>query len=323
MKKIFIIICLSIIVFAEPTDIKQLYNIKTVKVKKTTYKNIKSFYAITKLNESLVYDVTLRFNGYITKLFANKQMQYIDKGDKLFSIYSKELASIYQDIEISKKYNQNIINNLYKKLILLNAPKSYTNNYTIDINSPITGLILKKNINSGSFLKKGQTALEIASLKKIWVIGKIYQNSLKDINIGQDVNVFIEGIGKFKSKIDYIYPYMDSKSKTIDVRVVLENKNRSIYPNLFAKIEITKNIKDILSLPKSAVLAKGNKKYVFIPNKDGSYEPKEIKAKRLDSNIYQIISGLKDGQTVINNSLFLLDSDAITNGLYDNNDEDW
>jgi len=78
----------------------------------------------------------------------------------------------------------------------------------------------------------------------------------------------------------------------------------------------------MLILPKSAVLNKGKKHYVFIPLKDGEFEPKEIEAKRIDSKRYEIVSGLKEGDEVIDNALFLLDSDAITNGLYDS-DDDW
>ena len=95
-------------------------------------------------------------------------------------------------------------------------------------------------------------------------------------------------------------------------------------PNLFAKVEFEKEANQILALPKSAVLQKNGKSYVFVPvGKDGEFEPKEIKAKRLHNNKYQIISGLSEGETVIDNALFMLDSDAITNALYDSADDDW
>lgn len=323
MRGIFILFFLTGSIFANTNDIKQLFNRKIVIVKKKSLEEKKSFYATTKLNESLMSDTTLRFSGYITKLFANKSMQYVKKGDTLFSIYSKELASIYEEIEVAKKYNKSLVSSLNKKLLLLDAPKLYSGDYSVDIKSPSSGIILEKKINSGSFLKQGNAAFKVASLKNIWVVAKIYQEDLADIRVGQNAAVYIKGLGKFTGKVDYIYPYMDSKSKTIDVRVVLENKNSLIYPNLFAKVTIVDKKRDILALPKSAVLTKGSKHYVFIPHKDGSYEPKEVKAKRVNSDMYEILSGLKEGQKVIDSALFLLDSDAITNGLYESGDEEW
>ena len=92
---------------------------------------------------------------------------------------------------------------------------------------------------------------------------------------------------------------------------------------MFGKVLIKEVSKQMLSLPKTAVLTKGDKYYVFQKLSKTEFEPIEIKAKRLNSNKYEILSGVEEGQEVINNALFLLDSDAITNGLYSSDDDDW
>jgi Cu(I)/Ag(I) efflux system membrane fusion protein len=79
----------------------------------------------------------------------------------------------------------------------------------------------------------------------------------------------------------------------------------------------------MLTLPKSAVLKKANEYYVFKPVSKTEFEPVKISATRISSNRYKITSGLSEGDEVINNALFLLDSDAITNALYTSDDEDW
>ncbi|XPV54952.1 MAG: hypothetical protein ACNI3H_10225 [Halarcobacter ebronensis] len=92
---------------------------------------------------------------------------------------------------------------------------------------------------------------------------------------------------------------------------------------MFAKVDIKQINREILTLPKTAVLQKGSKHYVFQYLSESEYEPIEVTAKRISSNKYEIIDGLEEGQRVINNALFLLDSDAITNGLYSSDDDDW
>jgi membrane fusion protein, copper/silver efflux system len=79
----------------------------------------------------------------------------------------------------------------------------------------------------------------------------------------------------------------------------------------------------MLTLPKTAVLKKSDSYYVFKPISDSEFEPIKINAKRISSNKYEILGGLEENDDVINNALFLLDSDAITNALYESDNEDW
>ena len=136
--------------------------------------------------------------------------------------------------------------------------------------------------------------------------------------------IYIDGISKtIKSKVDYIYPYIDPKTKKVKVRFLIENKNMKLYPNMFAKVKIQNTKKVMLTLPNTAVLNKGSKFYVFKPLSDKEFEPIEVEAKRISSSKYEILDGLEKGEDVINNALFLLDSDAVTNNLYEEDDDDW
>ena len=91
-----------------------------------------------------------------------------------------------------------------------------------------------------------------------------------------------------------------------------------------SKVKIEKESKEILVLPKSAVIKKSDSYYVFIPKENGEFTPKKIEAKRVSGDKYEILSGLTLDDEVINNSLFLYDADAMTNRLYDEtSDEEW
>ena len=92
---------------------------------------------------------------------------------------------------------------------------------------------------------------------------------------------------------------------------------------MFATVSFKQNKKSMLVLPKSAVITKGLTHYIFKPISKKEFEPIKVEAKRINSKQFEIISGLKKGESVINNALFMLDSDAVTNGLYDEDDDDW
>ena len=92
---------------------------------------------------------------------------------------------------------------------------------------------------------------------------------------------------------------------------------------MFGKIDLTVNKSLVLTLPKTAVLKKADSYYVFKPISDREFEPIKINAKRVSSNKYEILGGLEENDEVINNALFLMDSDAITNALYESDNEEW
>ena len=107
------------------------------------------------------------------------------------------------------------------------------------------------------------------------------------------------------------------------MRFILENEDLKLVPSMFGKVDINVKKDVMLTLPKTAVLKKADKFYVFKPLENGEFEPVKIEAKRISSNKYEILSELNENDEVINNALFLLDSDAVTNALYESDKEDW
>lgn len=317
---------------AQILEVSQLFNTKLTKVQKEQEGALKSFYGHTALNETKIYDITTRFDGYITKLDANEQYKSIKKGETLFSIYSDEVSSISKEIQIAKRFNKSLVSSNIEKLKSLDINSSTIKKIKnskntikeIPFYSPTNSIVLQKNINQGSFAKKGKLLLQLASLDELWFIASVYQKDLSFIKKGMKAKIYIDGVATpIDSIVDMIYPTVDLKTKSVDVRFVIPNKDLKLYPNMFAKVFLKEVTKEMLTLPKTAVLSKGNKHYVFQKLSKTEIEPIEVTAKRISSNKYEIKDGLEEGMQVINNALFLLDSDAITNGLYSSDDDDW
>lgn len=329
---LILILLLGSFINAEILDAKQLFNKKITKVKKEEILLSKSFYGITKIDESSTFDIVSRFDGYITNLNANKSYMSIKKGEPLYSIYSSDILSIQNELQISKELNQNIYQSTLLKLDNLDIPKESQekiksgklNNNSLVVTSPTNGILLQKNINNKSSVSKGTTLLQIASLDKIWFIASVYQEDLAFIKKDKQATIYIDGLNtSFNTKVDFIYPIFDDKSKTIDVRFILDNKELNLLPSMFGKVDIIDKQKQLLTLPKTAVLKKSDSFYVFKYVSNDEFKPVKIEAKRINSNKYEIISGLNENDEVIDNTLFLLDSDALTNSLYESDNEDW
>lgn len=316
---------------AQILDVKQLFNKTTVKVKEEKITQTQSFYGQTTVDTSRVFDVTTRFDGFITKLFANEDYRVVKKGEPLFELYSNELVSIQKELKVTQAINDKLYNSGFEKLIALGLQdqelKRIKNQDTIfesiALYAPFDAIVLQRNINNGSAFKKGQLLLQLANIEQLWFIAQVYQHDLPLIKKGLSSKLYIDGIKEpFKTHVDKIYPIVDEKNKTVSVRFVVENKTLQLSPNMFAKIVVQTQEKTTLTLPKEAVIQKGDKHFAFLSLPNEEYEPIEIEAKRITSNTYEILSGLKAGEEVINNALFLLDSDAVTNSLY-SKDEEW
>ncbi|MDN5098142.1 efflux RND transporter periplasmic adaptor subunit [Aliarcobacter butzleri] len=329
---LILILLLGSFINAEILDAKQLFNKKITKVKKEEILLSKSFYGITKIDESSTFDIVSRFDGYITNLNANKSYMTIKKGEPLYSIYSSDILSIQNELQISKELNQNIYQSTLLKLDNLDISKESQekiksgklNNNGLVVTSPTNGILLQKNINNKSSVSKGTTLLQIASLDKIWFMASVYQEDLAFIKKDKQATIYIEGLNtSFNTKVDFIYPIFDDKSKTVDVRFILDNKELNLLPSMFGKVDIIDEQKQLLTLPKTAVLKKSDNFYVFKYVSNDEFKPVKIEAKRINSNKYEIISGLNENDEVIDNALFLLDSDALTNSLYESDNEDW
>ena len=313
-------------------EVNQLFNKTLISVKEENISTKKNFYGNIEINEEETIDIVTRYNGFITNLYANKTYMKVKKDDLLFSVYSNEIVSVQEELQISKKINNELYKSSLDKLISLDVHKNEINRIknskrilkNINVFSPINAIVMKKNVNNKSAIKKGNTILQLSNIEKLWFVAEIYQKDFNYITLDMSGNIYIDGIKKpIVSFVDYIYPIVDPKTKTFKVRFLIENKNLNIFPNMFAQLVLQTEKKIRLTLPNTAVLNKGNKYYVFKPISDMEFKPVEIKASRISSKKYEIFKGVKANEKVINNALFLLDSDAITNALYETEDDDW
>ena len=324
--RIFIYVMLVFaITNAKPLEVAQLFNKKTVKVTKQNINLVKTFYGNITIPDGAIKDINIRFDGFIGDIITDKKYTFIKKGDKLFDIYSADINLAMHEYLMSNKnlrhnYLQKFRSFAIDKKVLTTLEKNRTVKEYINIYSPYEGFIISKNVNDGSFAKKGKTLFQVANLDKLWVIAKVYQKDISSIKKDMPAKIVIDDLQMLSSTVDFIYPNVNALDKTVDVRLEIDNKDLKIYPNMFAKVSISTVQKSMLVLPKTAVLTKADKHFVFIPN--GQYfEPKEITATRINSNQFEI-SGLDENEVVIDKAAFLLDSDAITNGLYESSDDD-
>ncbi len=322
MRKIILLI--TLLSLSNGITVEQLFNIKTIKVESKTIQNSKTYNGYVKIADNKTYTITLKQSGFIKNLTAPNIYDRVSKGKKLFDFYSPKVYKAQIELLSAKRVSPYLVKNIETKLKFYDVSsrnisaieKSDRALKYLPFYSPYSGVVVEKKVTEGSAVKEGMIIYKIADLSTIWIVAKAYESDRAFIKKGKKVQITFSGDKKiYHAKIDFIYPLVDPINKTIDFRVTLKNRNGRIQPNSYATIKTLSRKKRLLILPNTAVITKGDKHIVFVPSEyEGEYKSKLIVAKRLNSKQFEILSGLKEGDRVVNNSLFLLDSDVEING---------
>ncbi len=311
--------------------IEQLFNVRTVTVKKTVSSHKQTNYGYIVEDESLKTDVTAWYSGFVEKLYIDRLYTIVHKGDALVKVYSPEVYKAKQDYLNSIKFNfkypsSAMLKSAKIKLELLGVSRKeiehirQTNKVKrfTTIFAPASGWIFEKDINQGSAFKTGKKLFEIVSLKKLWVEVKLYQNELEKIQTLDDFSVKVKGINKiYKAKKSLLYPMLDPKEATATLRLTIDNSDKLLKPGMYVKVSASTDDNAHLVIPRTAAIRKNGNWYAFLSTEfKGEYEPVKIKLKPLDNSYFELLSGLNEGDTVVNNALFMMDSDAQINGIY-------
>ncbi len=303
---------------------RQLIGVTTGKVERKEFiKTIRAAGRVT-YNESKVTDISLKFNGWVGKLYANYVGTAVKKGQPLFTIYSPDLVSAQEEYleAIRRRSNKNnpLVKASIRRLLRWNISQDQINTLTrtrkaleyMPILSPVTGTVVKKNIVAGSSFKASKTLLRITDLSTVWVEGQIYEYEIANVKVGMDVKVLLPDITgpPIPGKITYIYPFLESGSRTNRIRVELENKDGKLRPNMYAHVHILVDQGRKLVVPESAVLYSGLNRVVFIDLGGGRLQPRKIEIGSRNDNYIEVKKGLNVGDVVVTSGNFLIGAES-------------
>ncbi len=331
MKIFTLLLTITLTLLAKEATVEQLFSIQTVKVKQIMTQHTKENYGYVKADDAKVFDIAPRFGGYVIKLYANKIYKYVKKGEPLVTLYSPEVYKAKEDYLNSYRYtkgkkNKGMLNSAKLKLQLLGISrteiaqvlqkKKVSQNTTIY--APTNGYLFAKNITNGSAFNAKNKLFEIVNIDSIWVEAKVFEEDVSWLKNATSFDINVKSTSKtYKTTSTLLYPSVDPKEATLTLRLRVQNKERRLFPGMYANIIAKDKQKSYLSVPQTAVIRKGGKYYAFIVGEfEGEYEPVEVSVTPLNNEIYIINSGLSAGEEVVNNALFMMDSDAQINGLF-------
>ena len=179
----------------------------------------------------------------------------------------------------------------------------------------------EKLVKQGDYIKLGQALLKITNLNTVWALFDVYENQIDLFKKGQNITVTTNAFPnkKFMERVDFIDPTLNSATRTVKLRVVLNNTNRDLKTGMFAEASIlhsSNKKEDVLMVPSTAVLWTGKRSVVYV--KTNSVEPvfemREITLRNQIGEQYEILDGLKNGDEIVTNGTFTIDAAAQLQG---------
>ncbi|MCF6309222.1 MAG: efflux RND transporter periplasmic adaptor subunit [Sulfurimonas sp.] len=326
-----LLLVLPLVLLAKEATVEQLFSVQTVKVKKETKAQRIKNYGYVTMDQTRMNSVSPRFGGYVVKLYADKIYKYVKKGEPLLTVYSPEVLKAKDEYLNTIKYNKkrpnkSMLESAKLKLKLLGISNKEIAEITkkrkvspnTTIYSPIDGYIFVKNIDKGSAFNAKQKLFQIVNLDEVWVEAKLFSEQRTNITSIKKYELTFKGLEKtYTTNKKLLYPQLDPKIATLTLRLQVNNKDHKLFPGMYATVISVKGKETQLTLPTTAVIRKNSKYYVFMVGEyEGEYEPLEVSVKIIDANTYKVVAGLDEGDEVVNNALFMMDSDAQINELY-------
>jgi RND family efflux transporter MFP subunit len=182
----------------------------------------------------------------------------------------------------------------------------------VTVYSPMTGYITDRKAFPQLKVMPDTDLYTIADLSHVWIVADVFEYEAPNIHVGEAALVSLQALpGKsFSARVDYLQPEVDPMTRTLKVRIDMNNPGVLLKPDMYADVEFRVNIPSTLTVPADAVLNAGDRQTVFVDRGNGYFEPRQVSTGEREGDRIQILSGLSQGDRIVTSGNFLIDSES-------------
>lgn len=263
-----------------------------------------------------------RVEGWIEKLSVKAAGDPVVQGQPLYALYSPELVNAQEELVLAlNRNNRRLIQAAEDRLKALQLSATFIRELkdkrkvqqTVTFFAPQTGVVDNLNIREGFFVKPGTTLMSIGALDDVWVEAEVFERQAGQVEVGMPVTMNLEYLPgrEWTGSVDYVYPSLDEKTRTLRVRLRFNNADGALRPNMFAQVVLhgTEQTNTLL-VPREAVIRTGDQNRVVLSLGEGRFKSVAVTLGRQDAHYIEILDGVAAGETVVVSAQFLLDSES-------------
>ena len=280
-------------------------------------------------DEHTTSHIHMRVEGWIEKLKVRAVGDAVRKGDLLFALYAPEITIASSELmRATRRRDQVEIRVARRKLRNFGVTPEQIDEMataaapaqTIRVYAPQDGVVIALAGADGMFLKPEVRAMSLSDLSTVWLQVDVFERDIGRLSPNMMAEARFEHLpGRvFKGEIDYIFPELDSTTRTLRVRLRFDNRAGLLRPNMFANVSLTpRATREVTTIPSEAVIRTGRAERVILKTADGMFRPRLVTTGLRggfgDGRRTEIVQGLNPGDQVVASAQFLIDSESALN----------
>jgi RND family efflux transporter MFP subunit len=288
-----------------------------------------------KPDEAMVHHVHTKVAGWVEHLFINFSGQQVRKGQPLLTIYSPELLATQQEfvraLESAARFEhsevaevrsggQDLVDAARRRLALFDMPEKLISQLettgqpqrAITLEAPQSGFVTSKDVTDGMQVEPGTTLFTITDLSRVWIEAEVYEYEATLVRLGQVARVTLPNAPGVvhSARISYVYPYLDTETRTLRVRFEFDNPGQLLKPGMYANVELDGDATEGVLVPDAAIMDTGVRQIVYVQTGPNRFEPRQVSVGGRTGDQARILSGVRAGESVVIQANFLLDSES-------------
>jgi len=309
------------VVAIDPTIVSNL-GVRTAKAQRGPLSRRIDTVGYVAYDEDTVQHVHTRVDGWIEKLATKASGDPVSKGQLLFELYSPTLVNAQEEyLTALRSKNKLLLTASRDRLTALGMSASEvarldserTVRQRVRVTAEADGVIAHLGVREGIFVTPATEIMSVAELEKIWVIAEVFERQSGWVKAGQNATVELDYLpGRtWRGVVDYVYPELDPKTRTLKVRLRFDNASTALRPNMFARVAIEGDASgDVVHVAREAVIRGGAVNRVVIALGNGRFRSQAVSIGIESGDRVAIQDGLSEGDEVVISGQFLIDSES-------------
>jgi membrane fusion protein, copper/silver efflux system len=307
----------------------QTLGIRLASVEQGRFTHVVDTVGIVAVDEHGIEAVQVREPGWVERLDVRAVGDAVRRGQRLAGVYSPDLLATQQEFLIARtSKDPSLIEAARRRLGLFGLSdaqiarldKTSQVERRIDYYAPFDGYVMELGARQGAAVEPGATLFQLANLNSVWLIAEVAEAQVAWIKVGNPAVAQVPALPgeRFAGKIDYLYPELMQATRTLKVRVVINNPGQRLRPGMFATAHLEgPTQQSVLTVPTEAVIKTGTRSIVIVADDATHFRPAVVRVGAEQSGRSEILEGLMPGQTVVASGQFLIDSEANLRSAFD------
>jgi Cu(I)/Ag(I) efflux system membrane fusion protein len=284
--------------------------------------------------ETGISTISARIGGRIERLLINVTGDTVNRGQPVALIYSPEVFTAGEEYRLALENRQRLtaskepqaiseadelVRASRRRLELwgVTAPQieeiaeSTEKPVQITTYSPGSGVVTRRKVAEGQYVKEGDVLFELSDLSTVWVHADIFESDIPLIRTGQKVKITAPTLpgGSIQGTVNFLQPAIDPQNRTMTARIQVPNSQMRLRPGMFVQVSLETALgAGVLAIPRSALLDTGKERVVYVAKGNGVFEKRSVEASVAGDDYYAVTRGIQAGERVVTHGNFLIDS---------------